>query len=63
MAKRVKGWQGIQESERMAVMDRASTDPAVGRAMEWNGGVLQINQILIDRQVDWWDACVGETGV
>ena len=32
---RVEGWPGMEESERMAVaMDKACTDPAVGRTME-----------------------------
>ena len=35
MDKRVEEWQGMEENERVAVtMDRACTDPAVGRAME-----------------------------
>ena len=32
---RVEGWPGMEENERVAVaMDKACTDPAVGRAME-----------------------------
>ncbi len=32
---RVEGWQGLEESESMAVaLDRACTDSAVGRAVE-----------------------------
>ena len=35
MDERVEGWQGMEENERVAVvMDKACTDPAVGRAME-----------------------------
>ena len=35
MDERVEEWQGMEENERVAVaMDRACTDPAVGRAME-----------------------------
>ena len=35
MDDRVEGWPGMEENERMAVaMDKACTDPAVGRAME-----------------------------
>ena len=34
MDDRVEGWPGMEENERMAVaMDKACTDPAVGRAM------------------------------
>ena len=35
MDMRVEGWQGLEESERVAVtLDRACTDSAVGRAVE-----------------------------
>ena len=35
MDERVEGWQGLEESERIAVtLERACTDLAVGRAVE-----------------------------
>ena len=35
MDERVEGWLSMEENERVAVaMDKACTDPAVGRAME-----------------------------
>ena len=35
MDERVEGWLSVEENERVAIaMDKACTDPAVGRAME-----------------------------
>ena len=56
----MEGWQDIEENERDAVtMDRACTDPAVGRAMEeeWrrfsaHGPHLSTRPSLIDSEID-----------